>query len=269
MSEEGPARSRGEASEADVVLASLRRRHSVRQFTPEPVSARDEAAILDAAAQAPTAGNQQMYTILRITDQAVQERLAVLCDDQPLVARAPLVLVFCADYQKWYDAFLLAGRDVPGWAPRDPGEGELMLAVQDTLIAAQNAVVAAEALGLGSCYIGDILEHLEEVKPLLGLPDLVVPATLLVIGHPTEQQRRRSKPGRCPQELMVADNRYRRLGEDELRALWAERAGRHTWSEWMRGFCARKYESDFSREMTRSVRAYARLFTTYGERRRT
>ena len=62
-----------------------------------------------AAMEAPTAGNQQLYTILDITDQQLKERLAVTCDNQPFIAKAKLVLVFCADLCKWYDLFTMTG----------------------------------------------------------------------------------------------------------------------------------------------------------------
>lgn len=81
-----------------------------------------------------------------------------------------------------------------GCEPRKPGVGDLMLAVTDTVIAAQNAVVAAESFGLGSCYIGDIMENCEEQRRLLCLPDYVFPAAMLVLGWPTEQQKQRPKP---------------------------------------------------------------------------
>ena len=64
-----------------------------------------------------------------------------------------MVLIFCADCRKWYEAFQAAG-----CKPRLPGAGDLMLAVSDAMIAAQNAVTAAWSLGIGSCYIGDIME---------------------------------------------------------------------------------------------------------------
>lgn len=90
-----------------------------------------------------------------------KEALAESCDHQPFIAKAPMVLVFCADCKKWYDAYLEAG-----CKPRKPDVGDLMLAVTDTAIAAQNAVVAAESFGIGSCYIGDIMENCEEQKTL-------------------------------------------------------------------------------------------------------
>ena len=135
-------------------LKQLFGRKSVRVFTDREISLKHKNLILDAAAQAPTAGNQQLYTILDITDPAIKEQLVHTCDNQPFIATGKLVLVFCADCLKWYDAF-----KAEGCQPRDPGVGDLLLAVSDALIAAQNAVVAAQSLGIGSCYIGDIMEN--------------------------------------------------------------------------------------------------------------
>ena len=69
-----------------------------------------------------------------------------------------------------------------------------MLAVCDALIAAQNAVVAAESLGIGSCYIGDIMENAEVHQMTLQLPKYVFPVAMLVFGYPTDQQKKRKKP---------------------------------------------------------------------------
>ena len=132
-------------TERNPILQSLFDRKSVRVYEEKPIPAEMKQAILEAAAQAPSAGCQQLYTILDITDPALKEALAESCDHQPFIAKAPLVLVFCADCKKWYDAYLEAG-----CTPRAPGVGDLMLAVTDAAIAAQNAVVAAESFGIGS-----------------------------------------------------------------------------------------------------------------------
>ena len=137
-------------------IRQLFERKSVRSFTDEPIPEKIVQEILLAACMAPTAGNQQLYTILRITDPLLLEKLAESCDHQPFIAEGKLVLVFCADCLKWYNAFLNAGCE-----PRHPGAGDLLLAVDDAVIAAQNAVVAAESYGIGSCYIGDIMENIE------------------------------------------------------------------------------------------------------------
>ncbi len=233
------------------VISQLFDRKSVRVFTDQAISAEHKALILDAAAQAPTAGNQQLYTILDITDPAIKEQLVDTCDHQPFIAQSPLVLIFCADCLKWYDAYRSVGCE-----PRDPGVGDLLLAVNDALIAAQNAVTAAHSLGIGSCYIGDIMENYEDQKALLCLPEYVFPAAMLVFGYPTEQQKTREKPPRSPREQIVHENRYRRMDETQLRQLLEVKAGKRDYEQWLQAFCDRKYDSDFSREMTRSVKRY-------------
>lgn len=237
------------------VIEQLCARKSVRVFTDQPIASEDQALILRAASEAPTAGNQQLYTVLNITDQALKDQLAETCDHQPFIAKAPLVLIFCADVQKWYDAFQDAGCQ-----PRDPGSGDLMLAVTDAVIAAQNAVTAAWSLGIGSCYIGDVMEQRERHREMLGLPEYVFPAAMLVFGHPTQQQLNRPKPVRCPMEHIVHENGYRRMDQAELRMLLRDKPEQKTYEEWCQAFCARKYNSDFSREMTRSVTEYLRQF---------
>ena len=168
------------------VIRQLCARKSVRAYTDRDITAEEKHAILTCAAQAPTAGNQQLYTIIDVTDPALREKLAESCDHQPMIAKAKMVLVFCADCKKWYDAYRSVGCE-----PRDPGVGDLMLAVGDAMIAAQNAVTAAESLGIGSCYVGDIMENFETQRALLGLPEYVFPAGMVIFGFPTEQQQRR------------------------------------------------------------------------------
>ena len=226
-------------------------RKSVRVFTDQPITAQEKALILEAAAQAPTAGNQQLYTILDITDPALKEQLVHTCDDQPFIAQAKMVLIFCADCLKWYDAYKAVGCQ-----PRNPGVGDLMLAVNDALIAAQNAVVAAQSMGIGSCYIGDIMENYEQQKALLQLPRYVFPAAMLVFGYPTEQQLRREKPVRSPREYVVHENGYRKMDARELEAMLTVKKQQPDYEKWLQAFCKRKYNSDFAQEMTRSVAKY-------------
>lgn len=235
----------------NAITESLRNRKSVRAFEDRQIAENIKQEILRCAAQAPTAGNQQLYTILDITDQALKEKLAVTCDSQPFIAKAPLVLIFCADAGKWHDAYIEAG-----CGPRAPGAGDLMLAVCDAAIAAQNAVTAAESFSIGSCYIGDIMEQCEAHRELLGLPAYVFPALMLVFGYPTQQQMSREKPERFAMKHIVHENTYRRMNGQELREMMNQRAGSRGYDEWVRAFCERKYNSDFSREMSRSVIEY-------------
>ena len=126
----------------NAILQALRARKSVRAFTEEPVTAEERAAILEAAFQAPTAGNQQLYTILDITDPALRATLADLCDHQPMITKAPLCLVFLADCRRWPRAYRAAGVDI-----REPGPGDLLL-VQNETSCVPYAIRRAKAQGM-------------------------------------------------------------------------------------------------------------------------
>lgn len=184
-------------------IKELFERKSVRVFTDEKVSEEDRRLILEAALQAPTAGDLQLYHIIDVQSQEEKNILAERCDHQPFIAKAPLVLVFTADFQRWRTLF-----DAEGIKTDPVKEADLFLAMQDCIIAAQNAVAAAQSLGIGSCYIGDILENYEANRELLHLPKYAVPCVMLVMGHPTEQQKARRKPARLPLENVVSVDRY-------------------------------------------------------------
>ena len=249
------------------VMDVLLKRKSIRAYEDREIEAEVKAQILQATLRAPTAGNQMLYSILDITDQGLKNTLAKTCDNQPFIARAPLVWLFLADYQRWFDYFLACGveqtcaeKNLP---LRTPEEGDLFLACCDALIAAQNAVVAAESFGIGSCYIGDIMEQYETHQKLLNLPPYVFPIGLLCFGYPTQQQSERPQSPRFDQKYVVFENQYQRFSPAELEEMFRERHqlmfnGR----EFVEGSTNvgqvmywRKFSADFSVEMSRSVRA--------------
>lgn len=233
------------------VIRQLHERKSVRAFENRPIDPAIKREILLAACAAPTAGNQQMYTILDIKDKDLQKQLSVTCDNQPFIADAALVLIFCADFKKWFDLYELENSK-----PRLPDAGDFVLSVQDAVIAAQNAVTAAHSFGLGSCYIGDIMENCEQHRAMLNLPQYVFPAAMVVFGYPTKQQQDREKPVRCDLSHIVHENTYRTMERDELHDMFDYKKGVLSFEEWCRRFCDRKHNSDFSYEMSRSVRVY-------------
>ena len=222
-------------------LELLMKRKSVRVFEERPIGPEEKQAILSAAMRAPTAGNSMLYSILDITDQTLKDKLAVTCDHQPFIAKAPLVLVFLADYRRWYRKFQQAGcENVP--APR---LSDLILATNDTVIAAHAACVAAESLGIGSCYIGDIIEQWEQHQEMFHLPKYVAPVSMLVFGYPTQQQKDRPQTSRFPQKMIVMENGYHDLTDEELQEYYP--------NDKAQAFFNRKYISDFSWEMARSA----------------
>jgi nitroreductase len=242
------------------VINQLKARKSVRVFEERPIpnDIRDE--IIQSAFEAPTGGGMMLYSILNISDQDLKEKLAISCDDQPFIAKAPLVLIFLADYQRWYDSFYRENCN-----PRKPGEGDILLAQADAIIAAQNTVVAAQSFGIGSCYIGDIIENYEAVREMLALPDYVMPAAMLVYGYPVENQINRKKPIRYDQQFILFENQYHRLSEEEQEKMFRLRnvkAGNpdKNINEDVRATCNRKYMSDFALEMNRSASEYLKNF---------
>ena len=217
-------------------IKQLFERKSVRVYQDKPIEAKEKQLIFNAAIQAPTAGNMTLYSIIDIQDQAIKEKLAKTCDNQPFIAKAPLVLIFVADYQKWYDAF------------------------SDTLIAAQNAVVAAESLGIGSCFIGDIIEQYEVHRELLNLPQYTAPVGMLVMGYPTEQQQHRTKPARFDSKYVVSVDRYEKFDDEKLVKMFDDRAVLANRSSGGRSFVDdiynRKWTDPFIEEMSRSSKLW-------------
>ena len=249
---------------ANPTLDLIFARKSARDFEARPVPEKVVRTLLDAAIRAPTAGNMMLYSILRIEDQSIKDALAISCDHQPFIARAPLVLVFLADYARWMRYFDHCGLD--GWCAERgarrawPAEGDLMLAVDDALIAAQTAVIAAESLGMGSCYIGDVMERFEEHRAMLGFPKWCFPAAMLCLGYPSERQLRSPARSRFPADTVVFTDRYRELEEGDYARMFGTeeyrsenlRPGTSNYGQHM---YVRKFSADFSVEMRRSVRA--------------
>jgi FMN reductase (NADPH)/FMN reductase [NAD(P)H] len=247
------------------VMQTLLSRKSIRQYTERPIANAVKQQILCATLRAPTAGNMTLYSIIDVTDQSLKDTLARTCDDQPFIAEAPMVWLFLADYQRWLDYFRCSDVDnlcrQRAIDPRRPAEGDLLLACCDAVVAAQTAVIAAEALGIGSCYIGDILEKYEEHRALFDLPDYTVPIALICFGYPTEEQQQREQTPRFDQRFVVFENCYQRLSDADFAAMYRDREARWlsrgTKSDGVENFgqfmYLRKFAADYTQEMNRSV----------------
>ncbi len=246
-------------------LETIEKRKSTRAFADTPITPEEKETILHAAFRAPTAGNMMLYTILEIEDQAIKDHLAVTCDNQPFIAKAPYVLLFLADYQRWMDVYTLSGVKERcaelGLRYREPQAGDFLLAVTDAVIAAQNAVIAAESLGIGSCYIGDITENYEDNRRLFSLPRYVFPAALLCFGRPNREHTPETQVSRFAPEFIAHKNTYHRLDAAELERMMQNLQDKFPTGRYLEGAqnlgqhqYFRKFNADFSFEMSRSVR---------------
>lgn len=247
-------------------LDMIMKRRSIRAYSTDPITEEEKNTILDATLRAPTAGNMMLYSILEIDSQELKNKLSETCDHQPFIAKAPFVLLYLADFQRQYDYFeycevprLCLERSI---TYRTPKAADLMLACCDALIAAQTTVIAAESLGIGSCYIGDIMENYEVHRDLLGLPRYTFPIALLCLGRPARDLSERSRSSRFSREYIVYKNAYCRLSHEDFKSMYAplespngEPRQYYEGAENIgQAMYLRKTSADFSLEMIRSVK---------------
>ena len=246
-------------------LELINNRKSVRKFAEKNISKDDVNSIIHSSMRAPTAGNQMLYSIIEVDDQNIKDKLVKTCDNQPFIATSPLVLLFLADYQRTYDLFLSSGvKDYglkEGIMHRTPGVGDFMLASCDALIAAQNSVIAAESMGIASCYIGDIMENYEIHREMFNLPEYTFPITMLCFGFPVGDYKERKVTPRYPEEYIHFKNQYRRFEKPDFEKMVKPIKDTYFKSENYLGnsqnigqhFYTKKFTADFTIEMNRSV----------------
>ncbi|MFO7814886.1 MAG: nitroreductase family protein [Halanaerobiales bacterium] len=243
-------------------LKTIEDRVSLRRYKDKKIDDQELEQIIKSAMRAPTAGNMMLYSILVIKDKEKKKILSKTCDNQPFIAKAPVVLVFLADFQRLFDYFKVSNlqeyceredKDYP-----NPKFANMFLAAGDTFIAAQNAVIAAESMGIGSCYIGDIIENYEIKKSLLNLPKYTLPLTMLILGYyPDGYKKRKSK--RFEKDYIVFEEEYKRLSEKALKEMYNEKEekisknNRYNADNYGQYIYAHKFDTEFLKEMERSL----------------
>jgi len=250
-------------------LELLNARTSLRKYGDKTINSEDLQYILEGAMRAPTAGNMMTYSIIVIQDKEKKEILSKSCDNQPFIAKAPLVLIFVADYQKWFEYYRING--VKEYCQKNdleflaPSEASLFLAIEDALIAAQNAVVAAEAIGVGSCYIGDIMEQYEFHKDFLKLPEFAFPAAMLCLGYYPEDYNIKPRD-RFLQKYVVFEEEYKMLSTEEIKDMHKTLNTRYVEGNkfnaenYAQMHYAFKTGADFSVEMARSIKEVLKIW---------
>lgn len=213
----------------DRFFALMETRRSLRDYSGPAVTEQEKDAILQAGHLAPTAGNMSLYSVIQIENQEIKKEIAQL-NEQPFIASSSFVVLYLADWQRWYDFYvhsqaegMCRAHNIP-W--RVPQESELLLAASDALIAAQTAVIAAESMGIGSCYFGTAIEGWERTRDLLQLPPLAFPVVLTAFGHWPSSARPAARQ-RLPLSMVRHVDSYRRISPKELELM--ENSGRR-WS---------------------------------------
>jgi nitroreductase len=217
----------------DVLRLQLARR-SVRKFAPRDVTDDELAALVAAAQSAPTSSNLQPWSVVAVRDPERRARLAALAGGQAFVAQAPLFLVWVADLGRARRLAAKAGVTVDAADYLET----TVIGFVDTALAAQNAVLAAESLGLGSVFVGAVRNRPEDVAAELGLPPHTVATFGLAVGAPDPAERAGVKP-RLPQAAVLHREQYDATAADAHLAAYDERLSAYnerfglpgTWSD--------------------------------------
>jgi len=197
------------------MLETILNHKTIRKYKTKPIDKKVLDKILEAGSRASTTGNMQVYSIVVTTEPEIKEELWKSHFKQDMVKQAPVVLTFCADFNRFNK-----------WCRQrnaEPGYNNFLsfyTASIDALIVAQNAAVAAEDFGLGICYLGTTTYMADSIVDILDLPKDVVPVTTLVVGYPDEE------PGltdRLPMKGIIHYEKYKDFTEKEIDEIYAEK----------------------------------------------
>ena len=171
--------------------------------------------LLEAGSRASTTGNMQVYSIIVTRDAGKKRQLASCHFNQPMVEKAPVVLTFCADFNR-FNLWCRLNQAEPGY----DNFLSFFTAAIDALLVAQNVCVAAECKGLGICYLGTTTYLAEKIINTLHLPAGVVPVTTVTVGWPDEDP---PQADRLPLEAFVHQETYRNYTPEEIAGWYAPR----------------------------------------------
>lgn len=194
-------------------METIKNRRSIRKYTSENVTPELLNELLETAARAQTMGNLQLYSVVVTREEKMKELLSPAHFNQPMVKSAPVVLTFCADFNRttvWcncrkanpgYDNFL-----------------SFMNAASDTLLFCQNFCNLAEEKGLGICYLGTTIYNAGAIIEALKLPKLVVPIATITVGWPDECP---PQTDRLPLEAFIHNETYRDYSPESIDKFYA------------------------------------------------
>jgi len=200
---------------------------TVRKFTQDAIPPEHLDAIIEAGRRAPTDASAQFGTFIRITDADLRVRLSKLAGEQQHIIEGAEFFVVCMDTHRLRCLVEHRGGEY--------GMGPLisqLFGITDTILVAQNMVVAAEALGYATCYIGGVQNNADRIAVELGLPSGVLPVVGLVIGVPVPGEMDKPKRPRIPRQAAFMENCYREMTPDLLDACYQAMASHHRSGDW-------------------------------------
>lgn len=194
-------------------------RRSIRKYTERNVSSELLDKILLAGTRASTTGNMQVYSIIVTRDASVKQKLAPAHFNQPMISSAPVVLTFCADFNR-FNKWCRQRKAEPGY----DNFLSFMTAAIDALLVAQTVCNAAEEEGLGICYLGTTTYNAASIIETLSLPKGVVPVTTVTLGWPAELPE---QVDRLPLDGVVHNEVYHDYTSSMIDEIYREKEARN------------------------------------------
>jgi len=199
------------------LMNSMNSRRTVRAYSDQPLDDSMLNTIFQTACRASNTGNMQAYSVIVTRDADRKRILAPLHFNQQQIVQAPVVLTFCVDFNR-FGKWCSQRNAQPGFANLQA----LTYAAIDTVILAQAFCDAAEALGLGICYLGTTTYNAEQISEVLELPELVLPLTTISVGYP-QNPSFGPLSDRLPVDGILHQETYQDYSEQDIDRVYAHK----------------------------------------------
>lgn len=189
-------------------MDSIKNRRTIRKYKKQDIPDTLLESMLEEAFRASTMGNMQLYSIIITKDDDMKSKLAPAHFNQPMVTQAPVVLTFCADFNR-FTKWCLQRNATPGY----DNFLSFINAASDALLVTQNFCTIAEDNGLGICYLGTTIYNPGPIIEVLNLPKLVIPVATITVGYPDELPQ---QPDRLPLNGIIHKETYKDYDSNDI-----------------------------------------------------
>lgn len=194
-------------------MESIKNRRTIRKYKDQDISNQLLTELLTDSFRASTMGGMQLYSVVVTREKVMKEKLAPFHFNQPMVTQAPVVLTFCADFNR-FSLWCKQREAAPGY----DNFLSFMNAATDALLVTQNFCTLAEENGLGICYLGTTIYNPEPIIELLKLPRLVIPVATITVGYPDECPE---QPDRLPVSGIIHEEYYHDYTPENIEQIYA------------------------------------------------
>ena len=189
-------------------MESIRNRRTIRKYKSQDIPEELLNSLLEEASRASTMGNMQLYSAVITRSEEMKSKLAPMHFNQPMVTGAPVVVTFCADFNR-FSLWCKQRKAEPGY----DNFLSFINALSDALLFTQNFCTLAEDAGLGICYLGTTIYNPAPIIELLKLPKLVIPVATITVGYPDELP---VQPDRLPLRGIIHNEVYKQYSEKDI-----------------------------------------------------